>query len=259
VCEEFSGPVFFGLGRDDGLGATLSNIILHLATAWKYSVRFGGFLHHGHREGKHEEEFYQTLSMMLGFDYDVLRAQGEPRIFETCLHGCESPDNIQQVLRMENMKNKPVLLDNWALPLPTLTLPFIQQWRSISGVASRPAKYFKPSGYHIAVHVRRGDVTPTVLALLPDAEVHIFSTTIDHVSKKQMLPVQILTCIDNLGISCILMVLRSTIWFICQRLMFLFATKVPFQWLQLSSIRSVSYLLPTSVKPVSTKKSLQCT
>ena len=106
------------------------------------------------------------------------------------------------------MENKPVLVDNWVLPLSsTLTLSFVQ--RSISGVASRPAKYFDPSGtgYHIAVHFRRGEVSPTimemqryrwldnagyinmvqkVLALLPDAEVHIFSTTIDDVTKKQM-------------------------------------------------------------------------
>ncbi len=72
-----SGPVFYGVGRDDGIGSTLGKIILHLATAWKYSVRFGGFLYLC-PEGKHGEEFYQTLSMMLGFDYDVLRPQGEP-------------------------------------------------------------------------------------------------------------------------------------------------------------------------------------
>ena len=171
------------------------------------------------------------------------------------------------------MENKPAMGDNWVLPLSsTLTLSFVQQWRSISGVASRPAKYFDPSGtgYHIAVHFRRGEVSPTimemqryrwldnagyinmvqkVLALLPDAEVHIFSTTVDDVTKKQMFAsADFFTHLDNLGIRCILMVLRWTIWFICQRLMFLFATKARLQWLQLSSIRSAFYLLDLPLK-----------
>jgi len=85
--------------------------------------------------------------------------------------------------------------------LSVFTPSFVHRWRAISGILARPAVHFKQPAYHIAVHVRRGDVlvnrfgskfandhifvnvARTVQAMLQKAHVHIFSTTFAHTSK----------------------------------------------------------------------------
>ena len=42
--------------------------------------------------------------------------------------------------------------------LSVFTPSFVHRWRAISGILARPAVHFKQPGYHIAVHVGRGDV-----------------------------------------------------------------------------------------------------
>lgn len=153
-----SGPVLVGVGKEDGLGQTIENIIFHLASAWNHSFRFGGFLRHSvETVKKREPNFYKTLSTVLGFDYELLRPRVEPQQFGTCLHGCSGAKRIQE---FSGTKPNDVLLDVVRTHVESaLTPSFVHAWRAISGVFATPAKYFKQPGYHIAVHARRGDVT----------------------------------------------------------------------------------------------------
>ncbi len=106
---------------------------------------------------KDEPNFYKTLSTGLGFDYELLHPRVEPQKFGTCLHRCSGAKRIQQ---FSGTKPNDVLLDVvHANVWSALTPSFVYAWRAISGGFARPAKYFKEPGFHIAVHVRRGDVS----------------------------------------------------------------------------------------------------
>ena len=124
------------------------------------------------------------------------------------LHGCSAAENIpnfsgttpNDVLSDVNTE---VLDVNTGNVLSVFTPSFVHRWRAISGILARPAVHFNQPGYHIAVHVRRGDVlvnrfgskfanddifinvARTVQAMLPKAHVHIFSTTFAHTSKEK--------------------------------------------------------------------------
>ena len=106
----------------------------------------------------------------------------------------------------------------------------MHEWRAISGTFARPADYFKQPGYHIAVHVRRGDVggdnykfaddhiyinmARTVQAMLPNGHVHIFSTTFDHFSKTNTyngITIHNSTSTKVMGFKCTWTILRSMI------------------------------------------------
>ena len=196
-----SGPVLVGVGRKDGLGQTLRNIIFHLATAWNHSFRFGGFLRHSvKRKTGGEPNFYKTLSSLLGFDYELLHPRVEPLNLKSSGHACTDAAAQNAYNNFPGTKPNDVLLDVvHANVASALTPSFVHAWRAISGTFARPADYFKQPGYHIAVHVRRGDVggdnykfaddhiyinmARTVQAMLPNGHVHIFSTTFDHFSK----------------------------------------------------------------------------
>ena len=98
---------------------------------------------------------------------------------------------------------------SWTSKVRDCAMPMLSQLRllhlfmhGLSGVWARPASYIKQPGYHIALHARCGDVlvrrgnykfiddhiyfimARTVQAMLLRANVHIFSSTFDHVSKQ---------------------------------------------------------------------------
>lgn len=173
--------------------------------------RFGGLLRHSLVKSN-EREFYKTLSTTLGFDYGLLHPRVELQKFGTCLHGCSAAENcINMYQHFSGTTPNDVLLDvytevldvNTGDVLSVFTPSFVHRWRAISGILARPAVHFKQPGYHIAVHVRRGDVlvnrfgskfanddifinvARTVQAMLPKAHVHIFSTTFAHTSKEK--------------------------------------------------------------------------
>ena len=201
LCAPVSKPVLFGVGRTDGLGQTLGNIIVNLAIAWNYSFAFGGFLSHSSSHDR-ESDFFKVLSSVLGFNYELLHPRVERQQFGTCVRACKSVKSLQG---LSQAKSQLVLLDATTVPIWDVVTPsFLVKLRAISGALNRSASYFSEPGVHIAVHVRRGDITQAskfrykfltdavyinaalaVQAMLPKkAKVHIFSTTDNHLSEQ---------------------------------------------------------------------------
>ena len=195
---DVSKPILFGVGRHDGLGQTLGNIIVNLAIAWNYSLAFGGFLVHS-TDHDSEPDFYKTLNTMLGFNYE-LHPRVEPQKFGTCVRACRHFKNLQG---LSQAKTHLVMLDATQLRIWDVVTPsFLVKWRAVSGALKSSARYFSEPGFHIAVHVRRGDIASdsafgykkfltdavyinaakAVQAMLPKAHVHMFSTTFNHLS-----------------------------------------------------------------------------
>ena len=202
-AKHVSTPILFGVGRADGLGQTLGNIIVNLAIAWNNSFAFGGFLLHS-KDRDTEPDFYKTLSSVLGFNYELLHPRVEPQQFGTCVRACRSLKALKNWQGLSQAKTQQVLLDATQLRIWNVVTPsFLVKWRAVSGALKRSARFFSEPGFHIAVHVRRGDIQEgslwdykllsdavyinaslAVQAMLPKAHVHMFSTTFDHISRQ---------------------------------------------------------------------------
>ncbi len=156
--EALSGrtPVVFSMGRHDGLGSRLYNVIFHLAVAWRHSLSFGGFIEVSRKASALVVGYNETLSTVLGFNYKQLHAPVPPQHFGTCVSGCYSTEKMLQI----SQRTKSILLDaTWGDVFDVLTPEFLEKWRAVSGLQRVALPSFKDSKFNIAIHVRRGDVT----------------------------------------------------------------------------------------------------
>ena len=202
LCVDNNATIMYAIERLDGLGSTLGSLILFMATAFSNSVGFGGLLHH--RLQRANESDFKTMSTLMGLEYLDLVTTTPPK-FRTCLHGLsEYGNHLGSLSKIRGT----LLLDVYAHTRirefasdSVMTPDFLSRLRAQSGIWSVPAKHFKPeTKYNVAVHLRRGDITPNstryppvtwkarwaadseylsvvehVEAVLPSADIHFFS------------------------------------------------------------------------------------
>ena len=201
LCVDNNATIMYAIERLDGLGETVGNLILFMATAFSNSVGFGGLVHHHLRTN---ESDFKTMSTLMGLEYLDLVTTTPPK-FRTCLHGLsEYGNHLGSLSKIRGT----LLLDVYAHTRirefasdSVMTPDFLSRLRAQSGIWSVPAKHFKPeTRYNVAVHLRRGDITPNstryppeiwqarwaadseylsvveqVEAVLPSADIHFFS------------------------------------------------------------------------------------
>ena len=205
LCVVHSTPVIYFLVMHDGLGSRLMSVLSNLALAWNRSFSFGGLIETPSFRQEDEKEKHHQLSVLLGFNYDQLRPPLKRLHFGTCV-GSEGGDTqVQQRLDQIPQGTRDIfLVSTGTRSADSLFTPgFVRRWREISGLQKVPATHFKKCGINIALHVRRGDVgrqmyskkfvtdevqiqvAQKVQAFLPDSCVHVFSSTFDHVHRKQ--------------------------------------------------------------------------
>ena len=202
LCFDNNATIMYAIERLDGLGQTLGSLILFMATAFSNSIGFGGLIHH-HLQRTNESDF-KTMSTLMGLEYLDLVTATPPK-FRTCLHGlAEYGNHVGSLSKMRGT----LLLDVGATTRvrefasnSVMTPDFLSRLRAQSGIWSVPAIHFKPeTKYQVAVHLRRGDITPNstryppviwqarwaadeeylsvveqVEAVLPAADIHFFS------------------------------------------------------------------------------------
>ena len=202
LCVDNNATIIYAIEHLDGLGETVGNLILFMATAFSNSVGFGGLLHH-HLQRANESDF-KTMSTLMGLEYLDLVTTTPPK-FRTCLHGlAEYGNHLGSLSKIRGT----LLLDVYVHTRirefasdSVMTPDFLSRLRAQSGIWSVPAKHFKPeTKYNVAVHLRRGDITPNstryrpevwqarwaadseylsvvehVEAVLPSADIHFFS------------------------------------------------------------------------------------
>ncbi len=212
VVHSTPGPVIYALVQHDGLGSRLMSVLLNLAIAWNRSFSFGGFIESPNmfrsEDSDSGEKVHQLLSVLLGFDYNQLRAPSQRLDFETCVSFWRLAAPVQlQRLDLIPQGTKSIFLSFLVAPGlaadSVFTPGFLQKWRTISGLQKVPATHFQKCGINIALHVRRGDVNQgrwpdrfvkdevhiqvaqTVQAFLPHSCVHVFSSTVHHENGQQ--------------------------------------------------------------------------
>lgn len=266
-----SGPVVVGVGRKDGLGSTLGAIIFHLATAWNHSLQFGSvwwFAQTFLGEIKWARVLQDTQHHVRCRLWPPASASWTSEVRDMPARMQRRRKHTTLFLERHQMMccldvNTEVLDVNTGDVLSVFTPSFVHRWRAISGILARPAVHFKQPAYHIAVHVRRGDVlvnrfgskfandhifinvARTVQAMLPKAHVHIFSTTFAHTSKEKTYKESQFDIYKKSGVSSALGQSWNRwcmMWLILLKLMFSFAPAVRFHKLYLFWMQNAFYV-----------------
>ncbi|CAE7767727.1 unnamed protein product [Symbiodinium sp. CCMP2592] len=194
-----SGPTLFLTERTDGLGSRAQQLLHTLALASFLHMDFGGVVP-SKDETPHGVNAAGALSKLLGFEVSKLKV-GADAEFDVCFYSF--PDFLTETLQRRCLQwpsHSSMMVASYdvlhALPVSNWESGFLAQLRQQTPLRDWRLRHFQKGGRpKVVMHVRRGDVVgrgnnlrnfPDVVHFrlveqirrdLPQAEVHVFSTT----------------------------------------------------------------------------------
>ncbi|CAE6971271.1 unnamed protein product [Symbiodinium microadriaticum] len=194
-----SGPTLFLTERTDGLGSRAQQLLHTLALASFLHIDFGGVVP-SKDETPHGVNTARALSNLLGFDVSKLKVGADDE-FDICFYSF--PDFLTETLQHHCLQwplHSSMMVAAYdvlhALPVSNWEPGFLAELRQQTALRNWPLRHFQKGGRpKVVMHVRRGDVVGRGKNLrnfpdevhfrlaeqirqdLPQAEVHVFSTT----------------------------------------------------------------------------------